>query len=551
MSIQVSVMGGEPMQLPEGTTLLELSKSYAGQFASPILLAKVDNALQELFVPLTRDCNVTFVDISDPNGFRTYQRTAVFLMLTAAQEVLGKDVRIVVEHAINKNYFCEIASEGFDVTDDLLAQLESAMTRLAEVDTPIEKHALPLEQAIAIMEAQHMHDKANMLRYRPTSNVNFYKVGEFYDYFYGPMAPHLGYVSAFKLHKSGNGFMLQFPSSLNPLTFLELKSIENISKIFRESAQWARILKIDTVGSLNSIICQSGIQDVMRICEALHEKKIASIADSICEQGKTLVLIAGPSSSGKTTFAKRLCIQLRVNGMRPHLISLDDYYGDRDKSPKDAFGNPDFECLEAIDVPQINKDLQRLMEGETVEIPHFNFVTGTREYKGRTITLAPGDVIVMEGIHGLNDKVSERIAKKDKFKIFISALTQLNLDDHNHISTTDTRLLRRIVRDHRHRGTDSADTIGMWPSVLHGESAYIFPYQNQADALFNSAMIYEMCVIKQYAEALLYRIPRSHGQYTEAQRLIKFLDSFLGASSEQVPSNSILREFIGGSCFES
>jgi len=423
------------------------------------------------------------------------------------------------------------------------------MWETVEKSLPIVKHSLPLEKAVDIVAKAGMYDKVELLKYRRTASVNFYCLDGFYDYFYGQMVKNTNLLGAFKITRRSKGFLLQFPSAGHDYELAKPASNDKISEVFEESNQWARILKIDTVGSLNSKLCTTGIGGVIKVTEALHEKKIANLADRIMHEHKRIVLIAGPTSSGKTTFAERLAIQLRVNGSSPHIISLDNYYLDREDIPKDAKGEFDFETIRAIDVPQINKDLTALLKGETVQVPSYNFLTGKREYKGRFLTLRPEDALIMEGIHGLNGAIGEGVSRNDTFRIFISALTQINIDDHNYIPTTDTRLVRRIVRDHQFRGHSADRTIEMWPSVTRGEGKYIFPFQEEADAFFNSALVYEMCVLKQYAEPLLFGIDNSRDTYTEAKRLIKFLDGFLGASSEPVPTNSILREFIGGSSF--
>jgi len=543
MKINISITNQNNCQVEPGTTLGDLAKNYS--FPRPILLAKVDNEIKELHTQLLYDCTVEFLDISDPNGYRAYQRSISLLMVCAVKKICN--CRVVIAHSINKNYYCELP--GTEVTDELLTKIESFMTQLVEQDLPIEKFSLPLETARRIAAEQGMEDKIQLLKYRRTSSVNFYKLDGIYDYFYGQMVPNTGLLKSFKLSKRSNGFMLQFPAASNDYEIAELMPNTKISEVFNESNQWARILKIDTVGALNDKLCSSDISEVIRVTEALHEKKTANLADQIMQDHKRIVLIAGPTSSGKTTFATRLAIQLRVTGVQPHVISLDNYYVDRTETPKDADGNYDFETIKAIDVAQINKDMTALLNGETVQLPSYNFLTGQREYKGNYLTLKPDDVLIMEGIHGLNHAIGEGVDRKDTFRIFISALTQLNIDDHNRIPTSDTRLIRRMVRDNQFRGHPAAGTIEMWPSVLRGEGKYIFPFQEEADAFFNSALVYEMCVLKQFAEPLLFGIDRDNPSYTEAKRLIKFLDGFLGASSEFVPANSILREFVGGSIF--
>ena len=546
MCMTVTIKGYDTKKVDEGTTLQALSEEFT--FPRPVLLAKVDNQLKELRDHLLHDCTVEFLDISDVNGYRAYQRSVSFLMLYAAKVVLPNS-RVVIAHSINKNYYCELPELKEPISDELLAKIEDTMRQAVENDLPIEKFSLPLETGMRIAAEMGMHDKVELLKYRRTSHVNFYKLKEAYGYFYGQMAPRTSCLTSFKLTRRSKGFLLQFPAASHDYELAEAAPDTKISEVFEESSQWARVLKIDTVGSLNNKLCSTGIAEVIRVTEALHEKKIAYLADQIMHDRKRIVLIAGPTSSGKTTFASRLAVQLRVNGISPYVISLDNYYVNRTDTPRDEHGNYDFETIKALDVPQINKDLNGLLKGETVQLPSYNFLTGTREYKGNYWTLKPDDVIIMEGIHGLNEAIGKGISRDDTFRIFISALTQINVDDHNRIATTDTRLVRRIVRDHQFRGYDAARTIEIWPSVMRGEGKYIFPFQEEADAFFNSTLTYEMCVLKQFAEPLLFGIDSSQPSYTEAKRLIKFLDGFLGASSEFVPENSILREFVGGSSF--
>lgn len=547
--INVTVMGDETVKITTGTTLLELSSKYEDRVKHPILLAKVNNQLQDLRKNILEDSTIEFLDITSSSGFRTYQKSVIFLMICAAKEVIGKKTRVVVEHSINKNFYCEILEDGVSVTKELLEKITEKMQILVERDLPIERVSVPVEQAINIAKKFGLKDKERLLKYRRTANVNLYKLDWFYNYFYDQMLPSTGGLKVFKLKLEGKGFIIQFPNSEQPDELREIKPLKKISKVFLESSQWGKILKVDTVGALNDQISDVGLNNIIRITEALHEKKIANIADMIHQQNKNIILIAGPSSSGKTTFAQRLGIQLRVNGLRPHIISLDNYYMERQFIPKDEFGEPDFEALEALDVQSINKDLEMLIAGKAVDIPTFNFKLGKRIYKGDPFKMKDNDVLIIEGIHGLNDKIGEGVSAENKFKIFISALTQLNVDDHNRIATRDTRIIRRIVRDSTFRGVDALTNIAMWPSVMRGEALHIFPHQEKADAMFNSALVYEMSILKQYAEPLLFKIDRSMPQYTEARRLIKLLDSFLGVTSESVPQNSILREFIGGSCF--
>ena len=548
--ITVNIIGAGSQEVSHGISLFELSEQYAHVCKKPILAAMVNNELQDnLARPVLYDSTVEFLDITNPHGFRAYQRGVSFLMVYAAKAVLGKTTRVVVAHSINKNYYCELPDLQSPITSELLKEIEDFMHGAVEKDMVIQKHTMPKEMAIKIAEDLGLEDKVTLLKYRHNLTVSFYKLGWLYNYFYGEMPPRTGRLNQFRLIQSSRGFILQFPDPKANYELADVTVESRVAEVFAESNQWARIMKADTVGALNDKLCQDGSREIIQVAEALHEKKIALLADQIMQEHCPIVLIAGPSSSGKTTFASRLGIQLRVNGARPHIISLDNYYYDREKCPRDEFGNYDFETIDAIDTNLITSDMKALLNGQRVEIPTFNFLTGKREYKGKFLKLSPQDVLIMEGIHGLNEKTSAGVPSSDKFKIFISALTQINVDDHNRIPTTDARLLRRIVRDFLYRGASASTTIGMWPSVLRGESKYIYPCQDFADAFFNSALVYEMCVLKQYAEPLLYGIKHDEPQFTEARRLIQFLSSFLSIPSETIPPNSILREFVGGSSF--
>ncbi|MCL2855794.1 MAG: nucleoside kinase [Defluviitaleaceae bacterium] len=516
----------------------------------PHLAAKVDNKIVELS-QLPQDAEgVEFLDITNPHAYRVYQRSLVFVMIHAARKVLGTNIRVVVEHSINKNYYCEIFKDGFDLSPEVLAQIKKEMQDLVDLDLPISKHQLTIDKARQIAEKMNLPDKVRLLAYRTTSVVNFYELDGFYDYFYGPMAASTGCLTKFDLIQEKEGFFLIFPDPQNPQQFSERRNVAKLSQVFRQSNNWARILKIDTVGALNDQICAGKAGDIIRVSEALHEKSIAKIADEIYSLNKKVVLIAGPTSSGKTTFSHRICVQLRVNGLTPHAIGLDDYYINRDETPLDADGKPDFESIRAIDVAQFSRDIEALVRGETVQMPSYNFLTGMREHKGRFLRMNTDDVLVIEGLHGLNPALSSKIDDGLKYKIFISALTQLNLDDHNRIPASDTRKIRRIVRDNHYRGFDAKRTIDMWPSVVKGEQGNIFPFQSEADEIFNSALVYELCILKQYAMPQLFAIRPQDEAYLEAVRLLKFLDCFMGIMENEVPNTSLLREFIGGSCFK-
>ncbi len=547
--VQVTFPDSTIRQYPIGTTLLEMSKEHATSFEAPIVVAKVNNELKELSKAIKNDCMVEFFDMTHSDGLRIYQRSVTFLLLRAARDVLG-ECKVIVEHSISKGFYCEIQGDLI-VTQEMLDKISRKMQELVDQDIPFEKISVPLEEALRIFHENGMYDKVKLFKYRRASTVNLYKLGWLSNYFYGYMVPSTGHLKHFRIVLAEPGFVLQFPSQKMPNEVPPYVPQTKLSQVFRECENWGRIMNVDTVGALNDIVCKGGVGDLIRISEALHEKKIAQIADMIAERkGQVgMVLIAGPSSSGKTTFAQRLSIQLRVNGLRPQSISLDDYFVNREFTPVDEKGDLDFEALEAVDVSLFNQNLAQLLRGEAVELPTFNFQTGTREYKGRVLKLDVNDILVIEGIHGLNEKLTATIPKENKFKIYVSALTQLNIDDHNRIPTTDTRILRRIVRDNQFRGNNAERTIQLWPSVRRGEEKNIFPFQQYADVMFNSSLIYELSILKQFAEPLLFNVDKSLPQYGEAKRLIKFLDYFLGVSSEEVPKNSIIREFIGGGCF--
>lgn len=538
---------GEKIELTKSTSLLELSKKFQSYFSNEIILAKVNNRLNDLseIIYPENDCRIEFLDISNPNGYRTYQRSVVFLLIYAIKLLCGEKTRVIIEHSINKNYYCEI--DSVPITPNLLRQIEKKMYEVIDQNIPIQKLSVPIDSALTIMK--RFCDNDSRFKYNRNSNLNLYKLNWYYDYYYGPMLPSTGYIKKFFLHTKLNGFVVQFPLFNKPYEFEEIQPNEKVSQVFLEYSHWLKILNLQTLSSLNEIICKGKSKELIYLSEALHENKIVNIATKICESNKKIILIGGPTSSGKTTFAHRLSLQLRVNGKKPHIISIDDYFLNRDDSPLDENGEHDFERLEALNVKQLNDDLVNLLNGKIVELPRYNFVSGLSERSNRFIKLNDDDILIMEGIHGLNEKLTASIPKDYKFKIFVSALAQLNIDDHNRISTTDTRLVRRIVRDNQFRNFDAKSTINIWRTVLRGENNYIFPYQEEADMFFNSALVYEMSALKQFALPLLFDISADNSEYTEANRLIRFMNSFLTVNTKYIPQNSILREFIGGSCF--
>lgn len=551
MSEQVSVnlKDGKVVQVLKGTTFMQLIEQLQVKHTSPIVCARVGNVLRELCSTIEEPLEeVSFVDLTEKDGMRIYQRTSTFLLIVAVQKCFPSTT-VLVNHHIAGGYFCEF-DKHLECTSEHLQVIEDYMHSLVEKELPIQKSTLSVDEALRQFKVLDMPDKEALFKYRRTSTVNLYELDGIKNYFYGYMMPNTKEVRLFKLIPYAHGFILLFPNEQNPVELAHFVPQPKLSHVFKESENWARILDVDIVASLNNLITEGKLPDLIRVSEALHEKKIAQIADSISQHSKVrLVLIAGPSSSGKTTFAQRLCIQLRVNGLKPHVISIDDYFVDRENTPRDEYGEYDFEALEAIDIKLFNEHMARLIAGETVEIPRFNFKTGKREYKGHTITLEEEDVLVIEGIHGLNEKLSYAIPKENKFKVYVSCLTQLNVDYHNRIPTTDTRLIRRMVRDYQYRGLSAEQTLAQWASVRMGENKNIFPFQEEADVMFNTVLLYELAVLKNKAEPLLFGIDRRSPYYSEAKRLLKFLEYFLAAGTEGIPYNSIIREFVGGSCF--
>lgn len=534
-----------------GITLEEIAKDFKDNYDNDIVLASINGKLAELTKKVEDSCTVCFFTTATKCGIETYRRSATLMMLKAFYDICGKNNidKISIMYSLSKGYFCKLYG-NVKIDQDLLYEVQKHMTQMTNQNYPIKKTTLETSVAIDRFKKHKMNDKVKLFKYRRNSRVNVYSLNGFEDYFYGYMVPSTGYIKNFQLYQYDDGFVLQLPTFENPNEVPQFSPQNKVYNVLRESSKWGEMLDIDTVGALNEHIACGSIEDMILVQEAIAEKQIGDIAEEIKRRGNVkYVMIAGPSSSGKTTFSHRLSIQLRAIGLKPHPIAVDDYFVNRDMTPRDEDGNYDYEVLEALDVEQFNKDMIALGNGETVDMPKYNFVSGKREYKGNKLKLGKDDILVIEGIHCLNDKLSYSLDKDSKFKIYISALTSLNIDEHNRIPTTDGRLIRRIVRDARTRGTSAEETIERWPSVRNGEENYIFPFQEDADVMFNSAMIYELSVLKVYAEPLLLQIPRSSKAYNEANRLIKFLSYFLGISSEKIPTNSLIREFVGGGCF--
>ena len=574
-SVKVTLPDGQVMAVTasESDTLEAVADRFKDYYEDDIILGIVNGRLRELNKKIKSDCELSFVTTADRDGRRTYRRSVVLLLQRAVYDVYGSMTQLHVMHSLGEGYYCQLEKavecadsqqEKYNEDTDLQGSRENSeksvtehdidrivcsMYSFVEKDLPITKHSAKTQYAEQLFKEKGQHDKERLLHYRRSSRVNLYELDGVVDYFYGFMAPSTGMLKYFDIVPYESGFVLLFPGA-NSRSVEPLVTSNKLFHTLDDSREWSKMLGIGTIGSLNDAIAAGRGQEIMLLQEALMEQKIGNLAAQIAsDDKKKFVMIAGPSSSGKTSFANRLSIQLIAKGRKPHPLSLDDYYVDREFCPKNPDGSFDFECLESIDIKLFNEDMNRLLKGEAVDMPSFNFKTGKREYRGRKLTLGADDILVIEGIHGLNDRLSQLIPPEHKFKIYISALTQLNIDEHNPLSTTDERLIRRIVRDARTRGTNAMETIAMWPSVRKGERENIFPFQEQADVMFNSALVYELAVLKVYAEPLLFGIERDCPEYLEAKRLLKLLDYFLPMPADGIPNNSLLREFVGGSCF--
>lgn len=534
--------------IEKGTTLYDVIKKSSYEQNIPIVLGKINGEYCELTSTIEENSEIEAVNITDKLGSKTFIRTLQFVLIKSVFD-LFPEAQITIEHSLSKGLFGEI-HKNTPLTEEDIQKIKIRMNEIIQKNIQIKKVSMDRKKAIEIFSMYKMEDKVRLLNHVNTATVKLYELGGRYDYFYGPMAYSTGIINVFDLKYYKPGFLLKYPIETDPFNIPRSAEYKKLGKIFRETEQWGNILGVGNVGSLNDKVESNEIIDIIRVAEALHEKKIAYIADMISERKNVkIVLIAGPSSSGKTTFARRLGIQLRVNGLIPIPISLDDYFVDREHTPKDENGEYDFESIYALDLELFNKNLEQLLNYEEIEIPSFNFKTGSREWTNQKIKLPNNGVLIIEGIHGLNEMLTSVIPKENKFKIYISALTQLNVDNHNRIATTDVRIIRRIVRDYLSRGYGGEDTLKMWPSIKRGEEKNIFVFQENADVMFNSTLVYELCVLKQYALKELEKISSKSPVYYEALRLKSFLHFFKSVDMELVPDNSILREFIGGSCF--
>ncbi len=549
MDIKVN---GKPFECAPGTTYLSLAKNFKDEYDAPIVLAVENHKYRELFRPVKADAEISFETVRDPAGNKSYKRSACMLMLKAFYDTVDASLieRVKLEFSISGSYYFTYKG-NFTLDEKLLKDIKNRMDELVRADIPFQKTQMPLSTALERFDEHGMSEKKKLFKYRRYSTVNVYNLNKYEDYYYGHMVPSTAYITAFDLQLYDEGFMLVLPDRGG--SFEKVGTFVPSPKLFatmKEATAWGEMLDVSCVADLNDCIANGGFPELMLVQEALMEKKIGDIADDIIKRGgRKFIMIAGPSSSGKTSFSHRLSVELKAHGYKPHTIALDNYFRDRDQTPLDEFGNKNFECLGALNVEMFNENMTALLAGKKAQLPTYNFITGKSEVNGPVMQLGDEDVLVIEGIHGLNDELSHSLPKESKYKIYISALTTLNVDEHNRVPTTDARLLRRIVRDFRTRGASASKTLGMWGSVRRGEDENIFPFQEQADVMFNSALVYELAVLKQFAEPLLFGITKDDPTYLEAKRLLKFLEYFLGVTTEGIPNNSIVREFVGGSIF--
>lgn len=543
------IINGVEKKYDDSVSILEIAKEYQSEYPDDIVLAEYKGRLTELHKKVSGVGELKFITTADRNGKRAYRRSVVFLMQRALQDMIPESAELHVEHTLGQGYFCTI-NGAKKLSDDELQVLKAAMLEMADQDIVLRKYSIKTRQARDLFASFHMEDKERLMKYRTSSNINVYDLDGCVDYFYGYMVPSTGYLKYFDLLPFEHGFMLMLPDK-DSKKVAEFTRPMKLFNVQQSSGKWASMMNIPTVGALNDAICQGRTKDIILTQEALMERRIGEIAEQIAnDKNKKFVMIAGPSSSGKTTFSHRLSAQLRAHGVTPHPIPLDDFYKDREFMPIDEFGERDYEAIECLNIELFNELMVKLLNGESVTLPRFNFKVGKSEWRDTQMKLGENDILVIEGIHGLNDRMSSSLPAESKFKIYISALTQLSIDEHNPLSTSDGRLIRRIVRDARTRGSDAAETISMWDSVRRGEEKNIFPFQECADAMFNSALIYEMAVLKLYAQPQLYNIQESSPQYSEAKRLLKLLDYFLPLAPDAIPNNSLVREFIGGSIID-
>ena len=546
-TIEVTIHG-KKYQMSKGRTLDDISKEFQKEYKYPILLASVNNKLKELNYKVNDDATIEFFDLTSKSGNRTLISGLTYVLLYAIKKLYGEEADMSVQHSLDKGIYIET---NFRLTENKVKNIKEMMKSIVEADMPIIKSTVDRSEAIKYFESINDTVKAGIMTYVTYSYVTLYRLGNYYNYFYNKMPSSTGKLKNFDLtYVKENGFVLQFPTTYIPDKITTYKHHPHMFEVFQECRDWAKLIDVENAVDLNRVVSTGKINDLIRIDETLQSNRLLNLAREINSKRKEIkiVLMAGPSSSGKTTTSRKLRMYLESFGLHPRVLSMDDYFVERNETPKDKDGNPDFECLEAVDLKLFDKQIGELLDGKTIKIPTFNFVLGTKEYKTE-MTLGEEDILLIEGIHALDSKVLTNIPRSKKYKIYISALTELNIDNHNRVSTTDNRLLRRIIRDNRTRAHSVENTIAAWNSVREGEEKYIFPYQDDADFTFNSALIYEIGVLKTYVEPLLFSVPQNSPYYGEAKRLIEFLHLFLPIPADVIPQDSIIREFIGGSCF--
>ncbi len=548
--IKVNFRDLETKEFLEGTTFYEISHSFQKYFNYPILVAKVDNHLTELNAKLTKKCDIDFYDRSSNTGNGIYACSVQFLM-TVALKKLYPDAEVIIQNSIDKGVYCEL--ENLEISKTELKTLENKMKEIHKEHLIYTKVSVDRLDAITFFKKKKQYDKVKVLKYISNTYVNLYRLDDVYDYYFSDMAYSTDAIDSFKLtYIKKNGFVLSWPNIYNPECTLDYVHRPLIASTFADYTKWGKTVDISNAADLNEVVSMGKYNDIIRLSETHFESQLSMISEQIYQRRNNIkfVLLAGPSSSGKTTTAKKLEIYLQSKGLKTHTISVDDYFVNKEDTPVDEFGEYDFESIKAIDLNLFNRHLAKLLDGEKVQIPDYNFVTGKREYNKKYLKLEKDDIVVIEGLHAINDELTMAVDRINKFKIFIGPFTQLNIDNHNRIHTSDTRRLRRIVRDNKTRGYNAADTLRMWKKIREGEEKYIFPYQHDVDAVINSALLYELGVLKTYAEPLLFSVEENDEMYPEAIRLINFLRNFLPIPSDEVPKDSILREFIGGSGFE-